>query len=151
MPFRNESPAITREDTESGSAARESQGCNLPQSPRARFRLGRWAPSRCQYAVFGAWRLQNWILTTQLTRRRLTPMRNSVARHILVSVIVCISSQSNAQQQSLIVSARANGCSARVTVDVDGPVGTIDTMVGPSSLIVRGLVRSATTKLSPDE
>lgn len=78
-------------------------------------------------------------------------MRNSVARLILVGVIGCIASQSNAQQQSLIVSARANGGSAHVTLDVDGPVSTIDTMVGPSSLIVRGLVRSATTKLSPDE
>lgn len=77
-------------------------------------------------------------------------MRNSVDRLIFVAVIVCIASQSNAQQQSLIVLARANGGSAGVAVDVDGPVSTVDTIVGPSSLIVRGMVRSATTTLSPD-
>jgi hypothetical protein len=78
-------------------------------------------------------------------------MQSSVEWLVLAGAIVCIASQSSAQEQSLIVSARENGGTARVVVDVDGPVSTVESIVGPSSLIVRGMVRSATVKLSTDE
>jgi len=78
-------------------------------------------------------------------------MDRSLARIILTGVILCFASRSSAQEQSLIVSARANGGSASVLVDVCGPLSTVESIVGPSSLIVRGTVRSAKTKLSPDE
>jgi len=78
-------------------------------------------------------------------------MNSSIARLILVGAVVCTASQSSAQQQSLIELARANGGSASVVIDVCGPRSTVESIVGPSSLIVRGMVRSARAKLSPDE
>ena len=73
---------------------------------------------------------------------------------MLVGAIVSLAFQSNPdarEQDSLLVLARANGGSAGVTIDVCGPLSTIESIVEPSSLIVRGVVRSTTAKLSPDE
>jgi hypothetical protein len=78
-------------------------------------------------------------------------MNSSIARLTLVGAVVCTASQSSAQQQSLIELARANGGSASVVIDVCGPRSTVESIVGPSSLIVRGMVRSVRAKLSPDE
>ena len=78
-------------------------------------------------------------------------MKSSVDRLILVGVIACIASEAGALEQSLIATARANGGTARVAIAVDYPLLTVESIVGPSSLIVRGVVRSATAKLSPDE
>jgi hypothetical protein len=78
-------------------------------------------------------------------------MRSSVERLLLVGAIVCVASHSSAQEQSLVVTARGNGGSASVVIDTCGPLSTVESIVGPSSLIVRGMVRSATAKLSPDE
>jgi len=77
-------------------------------------------------------------------------MRHIVDRLVLVGVVVFLASPSSAQQ-SLIEQARANGGTANVVIDVDGPISTVESMTEPSFLIVRGSVRSATTKLSPDE
>lgn len=55
------------------------------------------------------------------------------------------------REDSLIARARANGGSAGAVISTDGPVSTVEQIVEPSSLIVRGVVRSATAKLSPDE
>lgn len=78
-------------------------------------------------------------------------MRNGVDRLILAALIVSMASQTTAQRQSLIVAARANGGTANVDIEVNGPIGTVESMIEPSSLIVRAVVLSATTKLSPDE
>src|SRR5262249_40427531 len=79
-------------------------------------------------------------------------MKHSVERRaLLVAAIICIASQHSAQGQSLIERARANGGTSRTVVDVDGPVLAVESIVEPSSLILRGRVRSATTKIGPDE
>jgi hypothetical protein len=76
-------------------------------------------------------------------------------RLILLGAIACAFSPLRAaptptEQESLVTAALRNGGNSHVTIDVDDPVSTVDSIVQPSSLIVRGVVRSATPKLSPD-
>src|SRR5262249_17098510 len=65
-----------------------------------------------------------------------TQMQRAVERLLLLGGILCIASPSSAQQESLIVMARANGGTAGVAVDVCGPLSTVESISGPSSLIV---------------
>ncbi len=76
-------------------------------------------------------------------------LRDQVREH--GNVLVVADATSAQQDDSLITSARRNHGTAGLVIDVDDPVSTVESIVEPSSLIVRGVVRSATPKLSSDE
>jgi hypothetical protein len=53
--------------------------------------------------------------------------------------------------QTIVDTAVRNNGKARVVVEINSPVGTLDRLVFESSLIVRGVVRSAVARLSNDK
>jgi hypothetical protein len=52
---------------------------------------------------------------------------------------------------SILDTARRNGGSVLVTVDIDSPVGVLSDVIPESDLIVRGIVQSVTPRISDDE